>query len=145
MAYKYFSFNKTGAIGLTTVLAFQVLGRVKLVLCSADNVHHVADQSLPSKDATSPSITKFCHVWDTSNIYMRPRIFCLEHAVQVEEILQSKGGAKMLVICHSGEIGFRSVCTTILFKINRSGSTFRLHSFSYQEPLEKEEKKKKRI
>ncbi|KAK6233998.1 hypothetical protein QUC31_006404 [Theobroma cacao] len=72
------------------------------VECSvSDNVHHVADQSLPSKDATSPSITKFCHVWDTSNIYMRPRIFCLEHAVQVEEILQSKGGAKMLVICHS--------------------------------------------
>ncbi|XWS66173.1 hypothetical protein CRYUN_Cryun05aG0177200 [Craigia yunnanensis] len=67
----------------------------------SDNVNHFADLSLPSKDATTPSITKFLEGWDTSNKYLRPRIFCLEHAVQVEELLQSKGGAKMLVICHS--------------------------------------------
>ncbi|XVE99292.1 hypothetical protein REPUB_Repub03eG0186000 [Reevesia pubescens] len=70
--------------------------------CSvSENVNHVADLSLPSKDAPSPSITKFSEGWDTSNKYLRPRIFCLEHAVQVEELLQSKGGAKVLVICHS--------------------------------------------
>ncbi|XP_022742304.1 probable lysine-specific demethylase ELF6 isoform X2 [Durio zibethinus] len=67
----------------------------------SDNVNHVADLSLPSKDGPSPSITKFSEGWDTTNKYLRPRIFCLEHAVQVEELLQSKGGAKMLVICHS--------------------------------------------
>ncbi|XWS56424.1 hypothetical protein CRYUN_Cryun09bG0084200 [Craigia yunnanensis] len=67
----------------------------------SDNVNHVADLYLPSKDAPSPSITKCSEGWDTSNKYLRPRIFCLEHAVQVEELLQSKGGAKMLVICHS--------------------------------------------
>ncbi|KAE8682054.1 Acyl-CoA N-acyltransferases (NAT) superfamily protein [Hibiscus syriacus] len=46
----------------------------------SDNFNHV-DLSLPSKDSPFPSITK--------------------HAVQVDELLQSKGGAKMLVICHS--------------------------------------------
>ncbi|OMO96830.1 hypothetical protein CCACVL1_04761 [Corchorus capsularis] len=72
------------------------------VECSvSDNDHHAADLSLPSKDAPSPSITKFPEGWDTSNKYLRPRIFCLEHAVQVEELLQSKGGSKLLVICHS--------------------------------------------
>ncbi|XVF23609.1 hypothetical protein REPUB_Repub13aG0054200 [Reevesia pubescens] len=67
----------------------------------SDNVNHVADLSLPSKDTPSPLLTKFSEGWDSCNKYMRPRIFCLEHAVQVEELLQSKGGAKMLVICHS--------------------------------------------
>ncbi|CAH1446045.1 unnamed protein product [Lactuca virosa] len=30
-----------------------------------------------------------------------PRIFCLEHASKVEELLDSIGGAKLLIICHS--------------------------------------------
>ncbi|PPD97319.1 hypothetical protein GOBAR_DD05664 [Gossypium barbadense] len=67
----------------------------------SDNLNHVLDLSLPSKQSALPSITKFSDGWDTSNKYLRPRVFCLEHAVQVEELLQSKGGAKMLVICHS--------------------------------------------
>lgn len=32
---------------------------------------------------------------------LRPRIFCLEHAIQTEELLHTKGGANVLVICHS--------------------------------------------
>ncbi|XP_022765390.1 probable lysine-specific demethylase ELF6 isoform X2 [Durio zibethinus] len=67
----------------------------------SDNVNHVADLSQPYKDVPATSITKFSEGWDTSNKYLRPRIFCLQHAVQVEELLQSKGGAKILVICHS--------------------------------------------
>ncbi|XP_039031212.1 probable lysine-specific demethylase ELF6 isoform X2 [Hibiscus syriacus] len=61
----------------------------------------VLDLSLPSKESPLQSITKFSKGWNTCNKYLRPRIFCLEHAVQVDELLQSKGGAKMLVICHS--------------------------------------------
>ncbi|KAK9046800.1 hypothetical protein V6N11_052677 [Hibiscus sabdariffa] len=67
----------------------------------SDNLNHVADLSLPSKDPLLLSITKFSKGWNTCNKYLRPRIFCLEHAAQVDELLQSKGGAKMLVICHS--------------------------------------------
>ncbi|KAE8701535.1 Acyl-CoA N-acyltransferases (NAT) superfamily protein [Hibiscus syriacus] len=66
----------------------------------SDNLSHV-DLSLPSKNSPFPSITKVSQGWNTCNKYLRPRIFCLEHALQVDELLRSKGGAKMLVICHS--------------------------------------------
>ncbi|KDP44393.1 hypothetical protein JCGZ_20073 [Jatropha curcas] len=39
--------------------------------------------------------------WNNSRKFLRPRIFCLEHGFQIEELLQSKGGANMLIICHS--------------------------------------------
>ncbi|XP_054794868.1 lysine-specific demethylase ELF6-like [Prosopis cineraria] len=39
--------------------------------------------------------------WNTSCKFLRPRIFCLEHAAQIIEMLQCKGGASVLVICHS--------------------------------------------
>uniref|UniRef100_A0A3Q7GUK7 C2H2-type domain-containing protein n=1 Tax=Solanum lycopersicum TaxID=4081 RepID=A0A3Q7GUK7_SOLLC len=38
---------------------------------------------------------------DVSRGLVRPQIFCLEHAIQTEELLHSKGGANVLVICHS--------------------------------------------
>ena len=122
-----------------------MISKVKLVLSSADNVNHVADLFLPSKDASLPSITKFSKGWDTSNKYLRPRIFCLEHAVQVEELLQSEGGAKILVICHSGEIGFRSVCLiNIYIKLVDQQVHLDYIFFLVNNPLErgKEEKKK---
>ncbi|KZV24735.1 hypothetical protein F511_09209 [Dorcoceras hygrometricum] len=39
--------------------------------------------------------------WNISNNFLKPRIFCLEHAMEIEELLCSKGGANVLVICHS--------------------------------------------
>lgn len=41
--------------------------------------------------------------WNTSNSFLRPSIFCLEHALEVEELLQCRGGANVLIICHSGK------------------------------------------
>ncbi|KAI3857007.1 hypothetical protein MKX03_027867 [Papaver bracteatum] len=35
------------------------------------------------------------------NGFLRPRIFCLEHGQEIVELLQSKGGADVLIICHS--------------------------------------------
>lgn len=75
----------------------------------ADDLSLVPDISLLQKDLSVPSITKSSRIWNTSNKYLRPRIFCLEHAAQIEEILQSKGGAEILVICHSGEAAFKSI------------------------------------
>lgn len=46
------------------------------------------------------SVTNIDETWDTRG-FLRPRVFCMEHAVQIEELLRLKGGAKMLVICHS--------------------------------------------
>jgi hypothetical protein len=34
----------------------------------------------------------------------RPRLFCLQHALQTEELLQKGGGARALAICHAGII-----------------------------------------
>ncbi|KAJ8623706.1 hypothetical protein MRB53_032236 [Persea americana] len=39
--------------------------------------------------------------WNTSNVFLRPRIFCLEHALEIEELLHCRGGANVLIICHS--------------------------------------------
>ncbi|XP_068646240.1 lysine-specific demethylase ELF6-like [Aristolochia californica] len=39
--------------------------------------------------------------WNTTSRILRPRIFCLEHALEIEKLLESKGGAKFLIICHS--------------------------------------------
>lgn len=41
--------------------------------------------------------------WSRVSGFLRPRIFCLEHGLEIEELLQSKGGADVLIICHSGQ------------------------------------------
>lgn len=40
--------------------------------------------------------------WNTSSGFLRSRIFCLQHALEIEELLRCKGGAHVLIICHSG-------------------------------------------
>ncbi|KAF6167812.1 hypothetical protein GIB67_027590 [Kingdonia uniflora] len=39
--------------------------------------------------------------WNTSNAFLRPRIFCLEHTTEIVDLLHSKGGANVIIICHS--------------------------------------------
>lgn len=39
--------------------------------------------------------------WCCTRGFLRPRIFCLEHAIHIVDMLHSKGGANVLVICHS--------------------------------------------
>ncbi|XP_075499151.1 lysine-specific demethylase ELF6 isoform X2 [Primulina tabacum] len=48
--------------------------------------------------ASTVEITKR---WNISNAFSKPRIFCLEHAMEIEELLCLEGGANVLVICHS--------------------------------------------
>lgn len=40
--------------------------------------------------------------WNLSTGYLRPQLFCLEHAIETVELLRPKGGANVLGICHSG-------------------------------------------
>lgn len=61
----------------------------------------VSDISPPMKGPPDSIEVKFINGWNTSTGYLRPRIFCLEHATQTEDLLHSKGGAKVFVICHS--------------------------------------------
>ncbi|XP_017247322.1 lysine-specific demethylase ELF6 [Daucus carota subsp. sativus] len=74
----------------------------------------------------SSSIDNFSH---GPNTYFRPRIFCLEHAIQVEELLSGKGGADVLVICHSDFKKIRLHAAAVADEIGKP--------FSYQEvPLD---------
>lgn len=57
-----------------------------------------ADRLLGAGVGQCDEVTK----WKTHNGFLRPRIFCLQHALEIEELLQSKGGAHVLIICHSG-------------------------------------------
>ncbi|KAK1266496.1 putative lysine-specific demethylase ELF6 [Acorus gramineus] len=45
--------------------------------------------------------------WNASNTFLRPRIFCLQHAVDVVKLLQLKGGANVLIICHTDYLKIR--------------------------------------
>ncbi|KAM1268831.1 hypothetical protein ACFX13_001133 [Malus domestica] len=55
----------------------------------------------PSNAPLIPSTAKLKKGWNTVNKFLRPRSFCLDHAVEIVDLLQCKGGANMLVICHS--------------------------------------------
>ncbi|CAI9091128.1 OLC1v1026066C1 [Oldenlandia corymbosa var. corymbosa] len=39
--------------------------------------------------------------WNLSDGFMRPQLFCLEHAIQTVELLFPKGGVNVLGLCHS--------------------------------------------
>lgn len=64
------------------------------------------DHSPSSNHETASPKAKIAMGWDISNVSLKPRIFCLEHANEIEELLSSKGGANVLVICHSGKYWF---------------------------------------
>lgn len=50
---------------------------------------------------TASSADKFDGGWNLSTGYLRPQLFCLEHAIETVELLRPKGGANVLGICHS--------------------------------------------
>jgi hypothetical protein len=94
---------------LTTKLGLFKCAMNQFMLCSAENLPPVPDVSPPPKDLQMPLLTKFDKGWNASSKFLRPRIFCLEHAIQIVELLRSKGGSNVLVLCHSGKIGFKSI------------------------------------
>lgn len=55
--------------------------------------------------------------WNTSNEFLRSRIFCLQHALEIEEMLQCKGGAHVLVICHSDYLKIKALAISIAEEI----------------------------
>lgn len=61
----------------------------------------ISDTASPLMQLQVPSSTDSEKGMGSSGGSRRPRIFCLEHAIQTEELLRSKGGANVLVICHS--------------------------------------------
>ncbi|XP_034703749.1 probable lysine-specific demethylase ELF6 [Vitis riparia] len=98
-------------------------------LHSAGDLPPVPDLSLPPESLQMTLITNFEKGWNKSTELLRPRIFCLEHAVQIKELLQPKGGASMLIICHSDYQKIKAHATTVAEEIG--------HPFNYNEiPLD---------
>lgn len=55
--------------------------------------------------------------WNTSCTFARPRIFCLQHALEIEELLEGKGGVHALIICHSDYIKLKALAISIAEEI----------------------------
>ncbi|TKV98188.2 hypothetical protein SEVIR_9G542600v4 [Setaria viridis] len=55
--------------------------------------------------------------WNTSSTFARPRIFCLQHALEIEELLEGKGGVRALIICHSDYIKLKALAISIAEEI----------------------------
>ncbi|CAA0825323.1 Probable lysine-specific demethylase ELF6 [Striga hermonthica] len=66
-------------------------------------LHRVNEDSSVAETShyTISSKAEIVSEWNTSDVTLKPRIFCLEHAIEIEKLLSSKGGANILVICHS--------------------------------------------
>ncbi|CAI9772995.1 unnamed protein product [Fraxinus pennsylvanica] len=77
------------------------------VVESSQPIHSPIEQSPISDHSSSPkydaasSKAKTAMGWNISGAFEKPRLFCLEHAIETEGLLSTKGGAKVLVICHS--------------------------------------------
>ncbi|KAJ4777633.1 Lysine-specific demethylase SE14 [Rhynchospora pubera] len=48
----------------------------------------------------------------------RPRLFCLQHAVQIEELLQNRGGSHVLAICHADYLKIKALAISIAEETN---------------------------
>ena len=83
----------------------EVLVLRQLLIYFAEDSTSVPDVNCLSKDPSVGSVPKFDKGWNTFSKFLRPRSFCLLHAVDTVELLQKKGGANILVICHSGMVG----------------------------------------
>ncbi|XP_008775348.2 lysine-specific demethylase SE14 [Phoenix dactylifera] len=66
------------------------------------------------------TVARCCHEntkWNTSSEFLRSRIFCLQHALEIEELLQCKGGAHVLIICHSDYLKVKALAISIAEEI----------------------------
>ncbi|MCL7042537.1 hypothetical protein MKW94_025569 [Papaver nudicaule] len=58
--------------------------------------------------------------WSRVDGFLRPRIFCLEHGLEIKELLHSKGGAEVLIICHSAYQKIKSHASAVAEEIGVS-------------------------
>ncbi|XP_010543545.1 PREDICTED: probable lysine-specific demethylase ELF6 [Tarenaya hassleriana] len=75
---------------------------------------------LDAQEILIPAPSRFECGWNTSCRYSRPRIFCLEHAVEVQKLVRLRGGVKVLVICHKDFLKIRAHATVVAEEVNVS-------------------------
>nr|CAD1835978.1 unnamed protein product [Ananas comosus var. bracteatus] len=81
---------------------------------SGEKAQTDADRLLGAGVGQCDEVTK----WNTHNGFLRPRIFCLQHALEIEELLQSKGSAHVLIICHSDYLTIKALAMSIAEEID---------------------------
>lgn len=89
---------------LLYMLTFSVKDTKIKIKLSKKDFHRSQDHncSPTSNDQAICPKVRTAMEWDVSTVSLKPRVFCLEHAIEVEELLSSRGGANVLAICHSG-------------------------------------------
>ncbi|CAN6487060.1 unnamed protein product [Victoria cruziana] len=70
------------------------------ILTEVNVLSNACRKEAECRKGSAGSYPKVGHIWYMGKDILRPRVFCLEHALKVEEILRRKGGANVLVICH---------------------------------------------
>lgn len=55
--------------------------------------------------------------WNTYCTFARPRIFCLQHALEIEKLLEGKGGVHGLIICHSDFVKLKALAISVAEEI----------------------------
>ncbi|KAL4576474.1 hypothetical protein LXL04_012568 [Taraxacum kok-saghyz] len=88
---------------------------------SFDNMPNIASSETEGVNVKDQSLEASTCSWNMCNGFSRPRIFCLEHASKIEELLNSIGGAKVLIICHSDFLKIKVQASVIAEQI---GSVF---------------------
>lgn len=72
------------------------------IICLLKPINCVSINYTDAQEITTLSSEKSDCEWKTSSRYIRPHIFCLEHTIELQRLLQPRGGLKFLVICHKG-------------------------------------------
>ncbi|CAM0870755.1 unnamed protein product [Alopecurus aequalis] len=68
-------------------------------------------------DIDAKSVESCAGSWNITSAFVRPRIFCLQHALEIEELLEGKGGAHALIICHSDYTQLKALAISIAEEI----------------------------
>ncbi|KAL5994141.1 hypothetical protein ACLOJK_035013 [Asimina triloba] len=92
--------NESGESGGSTLMKIDAVAKEDFRSTNALHTN-VCKETEQSSNRTSADGGVVNRMWNISNSFLRPRIFCLEHTIEIQELLQSKGGANVLIICHS--------------------------------------------
>ena len=98
-------FNEVNLFGKLTADLDVESGTLTCTACGTLGYPFMAVMQPGAKSTTESKSTDDCELtkWDTVDQSVTPRTFCLEHALQVQNVLQLNScRANVLVICHSG-------------------------------------------
>ncbi|GJN30321.1 hypothetical protein PR202_gb18616 [Eleusine coracana subsp. coracana] len=108
-----------------------------LYSCSSENVHFSESEKEKSDNIPTDSVgselsnhSGRCDIdaqaldnsenninWNTNSTFARPRIFCLQHALEIEKMLEGKGGVHALIICHSDYTKLKALAISVAEEI----------------------------